>query len=194
DPYLYNFKNTNKDKLRQALSDTDSSVLKDCSDVNLESNLFYKAIYNILDIHVPKSKSCRLKYPIWLSTHIKRTLRQKFFYRRQFKKYHRNEDLLRKSLKFDIEFAYKNYVRDIENNISNCPQKFWHYLRMKKKKILEYPQICVTESILYLVLMILSRMDYVGIVWFPHSFSYLNQLGLQRKFLKYLSYREDGVY
>ncbi|RZB40495.1 hypothetical protein BDFB_013440, partial [Asbolus verrucosus] len=127
-------------------------------------------------------------------TNIIRNLRLKFRVWNKYRKYHNHSDFvtfkqLRKDIKYDITTAFSNFHKNIENQIGNDPNSFWNYISSEK-------QFANTSTLLTLFFaFVRSKMEYVNIIWFPYLVTYIADIErVQRRFLKYLCLREDGIY
>ncbi|CAH1383593.1 unnamed protein product, partial [Tenebrio molitor] len=90
---------------------------------------------------------------------------------------------LRRDVKREIDVAFRDYILKVQENLVGDPKKFWSFFRSEK---------CLTALYFSLVR---SRLEYGSIIWSPYYVTYTNSIeSVQRKFLKYLCFKEDGIY
>ncbi|RZC32323.1 hypothetical protein BDFB_010116, partial [Asbolus verrucosus] len=129
---------------------------------------------------------------------------------------------LRRDIKSDIATAFSNFHKDIENQIGNDPNSFWNYINSKKRNstvpfnmtyggeqisgiddivncfachFQNSKEFTNTSTLLTLFFaFVSSKMEYANIIWFPYLVTYIADIKrVQRRFLKYLRLREDGI-
>ena len=111
--------------------------LDEFNDVNLICDKFYSLVYESLDMFVPKTVKRRRNYPPWYNSDIIKLIKKKFSVWKKYKRNKNARDLeefrrLRARVKTDIGNAYKNYCRDVENQIVNNPSNFWRFVNSKR--------------------------------------------------------------
>lgn len=134
---FYNFKKANLVNLYLNFLNINWNFLDECNDVNTACEKFYKIIYEVLDIHVPKTKKRTRIYPPWFSSQIIKDIKKKYKCWKNFKKTKKPTELqkfkdLRKQIKTDLENSFKLYCLNIESDIKNDPKKFWRFINDKK--------------------------------------------------------------
>nr|XP_022900843.1 uncharacterized protein LOC111413931 [Onthophagus taurus] len=132
----YNFRRANFPGMYDKLLYTDWSFLN--VEVNADDALraFYKKLYEILDLFVPKRLSRGSSYPIWYTPEIKRLLKLKEYYRRKWRRsnsafYSAEYKRLRCLTKQKISDAYTSFTISAEQSLSSDPRNFWNYIRQK---------------------------------------------------------------
>lgn len=134
----YNFNKTNFESLLEDLSSTSWTDLSNCSYVNTACSLFYSKLNNLFDSHVPQNKLRTYKYPPWFTSEIIKNIKTKHNLHKKLKYLKNPGDHvrfknLRRLIKNAISASYKNYVRKIESDISSDSNKFWKFIKSKKK-------------------------------------------------------------
>ena len=87
---------------------------------------------------------------------------------------------------FDSKLTFRFHI---EHVISECFKTLGYIYRNTK----EFTESKTLMS-LYTAL-VRPKIDYACVIWFPYHATWISQLErIQRKFLKYLCYKEDGVY
>lgn len=135
----YNFRNANFQLLYDTLQHEDWTFVNSFSHIYPACRAFYDRLYAIFDMCVPKSNSSyKRKYPPWFNGNIIKNVKLKAKFWRSYKQHgnmvsYTEFKRLRTKIKVDIDLAYANYVRNIENNIVREPQKFWSHVNSKKK-------------------------------------------------------------
>lgn len=133
----YDFRKANFFLLYQQLSLVDWSFLDICTDCDEACNQFYILLNNIFDMCVPKKISRPSKYPPWFSRDIILDIKTKA---KSWREYKRTSDIdaynhfkyLRSKIKKDISISYKQFLNNIQNDISHDTKKFWSYVKGKK--------------------------------------------------------------
>ena len=133
----YNFKKANYPALYDSLLQTDWTFLETFQDVNIACDNFYNKLYSIFDVHVPVYKNNNKKFPIWYTAEIIKNIKLRDKYRKKYKKHNdanSAEDYkrIRSIIKYQTAEAYKNYLNDVEANLSIDPKQFWSYINNKK--------------------------------------------------------------
>nr|CAI5844474.1 unnamed protein product [Callosobruchus analis] len=133
----YNFKRANFVGLYNALTYIDWSFLDVVSDVNRMCDLYYKKLYSVLDLYVPKYKTYSRKYPLWYNSDIIRNIKVKDKIHRKYLRDKRLEDYnefsrLRRIIKQQISLAYNSYLQKIESDMIANPKQFWSFIHSKQ--------------------------------------------------------------
>ncbi|KAJ3651923.1 hypothetical protein Zmor_017927 [Zophobas morio] len=124
--------------LKEVLNLVDWYFLSDCNDMNEAFSLFYSILYEIFDAVVLTYKFRKNVYPPWFSSQLIRMIEQKFKLWKEFKM-HGNTltydkfKTIRKEIKSEVSRLYKVFMGNIEVNISKDCNKFWQFIKMKKK-------------------------------------------------------------
>ncbi|XP_063901619.1 uncharacterized protein LOC135121243, partial [Zophobas morio] len=110
------------------------------NDINSACTAFYDCVYSIIASFVPKSTSTRSSYPVWFSPKIIRLIKRKRTVWKKAKKsgnqFFRDEFArLRRVVKQEIEFSYRQFVSSAEANITSDPKQFWKFVNLKKKSL-----------------------------------------------------------
>ena len=138
----WNFNKANFSLLYEMMSTVDWDCVFNASDVQSATAQFYKVLYNIFDLCVPKKSrqaSNRKRYPVWFSHDIIKDINRKIKFHKEWKRYN---DLniytafstLRSDLKRRIETAYNAYIENIENGIKKNPKNFWNHISSLRSK------------------------------------------------------------
>lgn len=135
----YNFKKANYDAMYLLFSNIDWTGLELLTDVNEAVALFYSKIYAIFDVCVPKIMQHK-QYPVWFTKKIIKDLKHKDKLRQLSIRTNdielRNRYVnLRAQTKKDIDIAYKQYLREIQQNISHDSKTFWHFMNNKRSSV-----------------------------------------------------------
>lgn len=135
---MYNFRKANFPVLYGMLLDVDWTFLDDIGDVDECCKTFYDRIYAIFDECIPKfGLSNRRVFPPWFHNEIKRNIRLKSISWRKYKvtgdrSDYENFSRLRHQIKADVDVSYREYMRLIENGVTNDPNKFWAFVGSRK--------------------------------------------------------------
>lgn len=154
---FYNFVRADNVNLYFALRDTDWTELYTMSDPNEAVLLFYKILYSVIDIHVPKTKICKQKFPTWYTPEIKQMIKLKSRLHNKFKQTKSGADYIefsniRRQLKWKLKLAYRSYCQLQESCIKDDPNMFWNFIKNKKSNssadhILVYEdEVLITDS------------------------------------------------
>ena len=135
----YNFRKANYFLLYESILNCDWSFLNNLDDANIACDMFYKALKEIFDFSIPKyiPRTNNKKYPPWFNGLIIKNIKTKFSLWKKYKRtgslaiYNQFKDI-RNRVNKDIDYAYKNYIRNIELNLKNDPKSFWSYVNSKK--------------------------------------------------------------
>lgn len=122
-----------------------NKIFEGVSDVNEMLRIFYDKIMNVIQLHGPsKPSSRRKKYPPWFDKNLIRALREKEKIRNRHKIYKNPMDkiefnLLSKRCANMATCCYNNYIKNIENEISRNPNRFWAYIKDKRGGSSSFP-------------------------------------------------------
>lgn len=133
-------------KICEDLNDVNWDIIfDDMADVNEMLRVFYDRLLNIIHMHEPsKPKVKYKKYPPWFNKSLIRALKEKEKIRSRYKIYKNPRDELELKLlgkrcsKLALD-SYNYYVKDIENEISKNPNRFWAYIKDKKGGSSSFP-------------------------------------------------------
>ena len=136
----FNFRKANFSGLYNALSQINWEFLFQHNDINSACTAFYDCVYSIIASFVPKSTSTRSSYPVWFSPKIIRLIKRKRTVWKKAKisgnQFFRDEFVrLRRVVKQEIEFSYRQFVSSAEANITSDPKQFWKFVNLKKKSL-----------------------------------------------------------
>lgn len=107
--------------------------------------IFYNVIESIIKLHVPaKSPFNYKKYPPWFNKSLIKALKEKEKIRSRYKIYKNPMDqlelkLLGKRCSKLATNCYSNYIKDIENEITKNPNRFWAYIKEKRGGSSSFP-------------------------------------------------------
>lgn len=159
-PYNPQTKKTNYYKLDyqkicENLKDIDwDEVFRDTGDVNEMLRMFYDRLLNIIHIHEPSKSTYKYKkYPAWFNKNLIRTLKEKEKVRTRYKIYKNPRDeielrLLGKRCSKLATDCYNSYMRDIENEITKNPNRFWTYIKDKKGGSSSFPATMTNGTVI----------------------------------------------
>lgn len=133
----YNFRKADIVGLYLHLSHTDWTILENHVNIDSAVETFYALLYHIINQYVPSYCPSPNKYPTWYTNELKQLIKLKEYYFRKWKKtksdFFRSEfNRIRSSVKNKSAAALKNYLLNIEQDISGDPNKFWEFIRQKK--------------------------------------------------------------
>lgn len=139
DNKMFNFKRANFILLYDRLLQVDWSCLEAYTDPNDACDKFYAVLHLIFDECVPKFKKTNRRFPPWFNYEIKNNIRKKEVALKNYKKYKNDHYLrqfqtLRRTIKRQVDTAYRQYASNIENEISRDPSKFWSFVQCKRNK------------------------------------------------------------
>ena len=133
----FNFRKANFYLLYNQILNADWSQVYNCSEVDLACETFYTILNNIFEQTVPFKVNRNRRYPTWYNKDIISLIKDK---EKAYKKYCRYKtnyfyDIfgeIRRNLKTEINTAYKNYIRSIEQDICRDGSEFWSFIQAKK--------------------------------------------------------------
>ncbi|CAH0549695.1 unnamed protein product [Brassicogethes aeneus] len=133
----YNFKKANFPELYEAILREDWNFLNAYIDPNMACDAFYSKLYSLFDLYVPPRKASNNNYPLWFNKDIIKNIKLKSNYhkkhREQNSEYYLNLfKRTRRILKTQIASAYRKYINNIEENLTNDPKKFWSFVNEKR--------------------------------------------------------------
>lgn len=138
----WNFKKCDYKLLSGLLSEASWCEVLQSDDVQKSTDIFYKIIYDIFDICIPKkrrSNTLTKRYPVWFSFDIIQDLKRKlklhstWLQNKTAKSYKAFSDL-RASLKDRIGCAHDSYLKTVEENIASNPRGFWQHIASLRTK------------------------------------------------------------
>lgn len=99
--------------------------------------VFYNVIYGLINVYVPHQPVPRRRYPIWYSASTVRTIREKLRFHRRWKVYGDRGDyltftILRKRTKTLIKSDYVSYVKSIQSQLIESPNRLWSFVRHRR--------------------------------------------------------------
>jgi hypothetical protein len=108
------------------------------------TDIFYKKINVIIDIHVPKRKPRKAKHPAWFTRGLCKILSEKDKLRKRYRIYSNPRDkleyeIMRKRCDKLYLDCYRSYMFKTEKSISSNPKTFWKYVKDKKSNSNELP-------------------------------------------------------
>ena len=135
----YDFRKANFPGLYHDLETVDWQFLTAFEDIDSACTAFYAKIYNIFDVHVPKFKQNRSRFPPWFTNEIKSNIKRKKLLHDRYRRFgfevdHQAFRQLRTSIKKQVRDAYSAYLRSVENSVINDPKTFWKFFYNKKGK------------------------------------------------------------
>lgn len=135
----YDYRKANLFNLYDAIAGAEWDRVKNLNDPSTALAAFYDVIYPILDTCVPKTSPIkRANFPPWFTPVIKAALKKKMHYWKLYKnslnpEFYDKFAELRTSTKKDINESYRNYVANLENQISTNSRKFWAFINAKNR-------------------------------------------------------------
>ncbi len=136
--WYFNFRKANFPALYNNLLHTNWEFLLKYRDVNLACEAFYQHLDYIIERFVPKNKCRSSTYPVWFTPKVIKLIKQKSHLWNKAKKSGLRTDKekfenLRRIVKKEIEYAYKEFILHAEKNITANPQEFWKFVNLKRK-------------------------------------------------------------
>lgn len=138
-PTLYrDFKRADYTAIRDELTSYDWSMLFDSNNVNYCVDIFYAILNDLIDKFVPLIRKHNRNFPTWYTASTVAIYKEKKLYHSRWKKFHNPRDydsfsLLRSRLKKNILLDYKRHVSQSENIISSHINRFWNFVKTKKR-------------------------------------------------------------
>lgn len=138
----YNFRKANYDNIRESLHNTNLLCPDNSSpipnDIDLIWNCFHTNLMQIINQHIPKCTIKNTKSPPWIDADVVKASRKKHIAFRAAKRANADNKWnkfksLRNQAKRLVDIKYKNFIRDLGENLSFNPKKFWSFLSMKSK-------------------------------------------------------------
>jgi hypothetical protein len=133
----FNYKKANFFDLYLMLNNSDWNRLYTFESVDDAVDYYYELLFTTIHANVPKIKKYSSnKYPVYFTKQIiqKIKLKNKIAGKRKYSIYYmRKFCTLRSEVKRDICLAYRNYMVDIQNNISKKVKNFWSFINSCRK-------------------------------------------------------------
>lgn len=132
------FSRGNYDNIRERLGNYDWYSL--FNDFNIDNciEIFYTIIDRLIIEYIPLVRKTNKNFPHWFSSATIAIYNEKKMYHDTWKKLQNPRDhdtfsLLRARLKKNINLDYKQYVYKSENTISTHINRFWNFVKIKKR-------------------------------------------------------------
>lgn len=140
----HNFRKADYTAINDKLSKIDWNNSINNHDLDAMVSNFYSILQAIIEECVPKTKSRNVKYPIWFSKPLIRTLAEKEKIRRRYNTYNNPRDgfelkLLSKRADKLISADYKSYINNIESSIKSNPKYFWTFIKSQRNNSSSLP-------------------------------------------------------
>lgn len=135
--FYYDFKNANYIGLNDYLASVDWRVYLNSMDVNRQTEKFYELIYMGIAMFVPLKKFKTSHFPKWFTAELRNLVVSKKIAHKNYIISKNDHDYfifsqLRSSCKNLSKICYNNYIRNVDNNLSNNPKLFWKFLREQR--------------------------------------------------------------
>lgn len=139
----YNFKNADYNKINEALSNIDWTILNE-GDIDQNTDFFYSQLYNVISNNIPLTQHKESKYPVWFTKELICLINCK---KESHKIYKENRSVpnyikfknTRKACKNLSKICYKNYIMEVENTINHDVKHFWKHVKSMKKNEVGIP-------------------------------------------------------
>lgn len=150
----YDFKKLDVEKFCRLLGGTDwGQLLGDIGNVHDASDVFNNTVQDVIAKCVPKKKCSSRKYPLWFTKDLIHKIKVKKHYLKMYRKhrlifYRERFRYFRKSVKLDIESAYRDFILRCQADLESSPSNFWKYIN-SKRNISRLPgHMCFNDKIL----------------------------------------------
>lgn len=142
----YNFKRADFCSLYSYFLQIDWSFLREMSDIEVASELFYRELYRALDLYVPRLRPKKLKYPPWFNRDVIKKIKLKHGAWRRYKKSALPADRevfveLRREVKSLTAIAYREYCAECETRVRSNPRTFWNFVNFIRKSQSDMPSV-----------------------------------------------------
>ena len=139
----FNFKKANYFQINQEIEGVNWHATFLNKSINGAVESFYSIINNIVNKHVPTYTKNKY-FPTFYSPNTIKVVKQKNKMHKKWKRYKNpNDYLLFKTLraqsKIFIELDFNSYIRSVENDLCNNPNRFWRYASIKKQSVSGIP-------------------------------------------------------
>ena len=129
----YNFKKANWQNIFISLSKIDWTEKLSTADINLALSQFYEVLYHTVENNIPKVKYTTDNYPSFFSLNLKRSIKIKKIYHRNYKKARNRYNYSkfnrqRRLCKSLYQIDYKKNIAKIENDLKLDQKPFWQYI------------------------------------------------------------------
>lgn len=138
--FSYNFRRADFPSLYKYISGVSWDSVVGQRDANAALESTYTIIFSAFDRFVPRTGSIkRTTYPPWFTSSVKRKIRSKALFWRQYKHLgdsyaYQRFKTLRSEIKNDIKTSFAAFMRHTESQIKTDPKRFWSYLNNKSAK------------------------------------------------------------
>ncbi|XP_050516181.1 uncharacterized protein LOC126891046 [Diabrotica virgifera virgifera] len=131
DVFYHDFKKCNYQVLNEHLASIPWNEVLDVSDINCCIDNFYHVLYDAISMFVPVNRFKSLNFPVWFSRELIELVIQKKIAHRNFKasgNSYEEFSVLRERCKSLQAVCYKNYLENIQANLSSNPRSFWRHV------------------------------------------------------------------
>ncbi|CAG9828296.1 unnamed protein product [Diabrotica balteata] len=131
DVFYHDFKKCNYQVLNEYLASIPWNNVLDESDINCCLENFYHILYDAINMFVPIKRFKSLNSPVWFSRELIELVIQKKIAHKNFKasgSSYEEFSVLRERCKALQAICYKNYLENIQANLSSNPHSFWRYV------------------------------------------------------------------
>ena len=147
----FNFHKANYVEINNILSNTSWARKFDNYDINSTVNIFYEVINNTIAMHVPKYK-VKGDYPIYFQLDTIKTIKQKIKAHKKYKIYggqlnYETFSNLRRHCKHLMQRDYREYLKNVESEISVNSKNFWKFIKNKHKSSTNIPEKMTYENL-----------------------------------------------
>ena len=136
--HSYNFKRADFPLLYDLFQSADWSFVEEFDDVDQACDEFYRILYQIIDVAVPKtSTGSGKRYPVWVNSEVRAALRRKNNMHRKYKQtkvlhYWCEFRRYRSLSKQLMNAAYRDYMTLSQQSLRDDPKRFWSFIHEKK--------------------------------------------------------------
>lgn len=133
-----NFYRTDFESLSYHLEQIDWSSKLRLLNSNEAASVFYHMLIRLIDEFVPMKVPAKRSYPVWFTSVIINTLKLKDKFHKKFKLNNSPDDYrkfvyYRNSAKKEIDSAFKNYVKNLEDSLyRNDTKPFWAHVKRSR--------------------------------------------------------------
>ena len=136
---FFNYKKANYANIFNKLDEINWKNELNNDSVNVNTNRFYEIIMKIIEEEVPKTLIIKDQFPKFFSKKLKRLIKVKKIYQKKYKDnskssyYYNKFKNHRKMCKFVYDQEYKEYLKNIEDNLKIDQKPYWYYVNDIKK-------------------------------------------------------------
>lgn len=151
----YLFQKADYDHIKKDLSLIKWNIIFQNNSVDESLNCFYEILYKLINDYVPKHVvGGKYNYPVWYSRALINVIREKDKIHHKWKAYGNSLDydefkLLRDRQKQMQKTCFKRYVLYMQDHILKSPEVLHTYVRSKRKKASNYPNIMYYDNEIY---------------------------------------------